>query len=206
MNKSLVNGIGDTKEVEKFYDDWSEKYDQSLLRWNYRAPKQSTKILSKFIKSKPKYLLDLACGTGLFLEEFRKIFPDCICDGSDISQKSINVSKKKKIYRKLYKSSFEKKILIKTQYNIVSLIGAMTYCNDHNLLLNLVFSYLKKGGYFIFTQRVDLWKKFNFNKILNDNSQFNIVYKSKPLKYLPKNEDFKSMIKIRIVLLYKNPS
>ena len=75
MNKSLVNGIGDTKEVEKFYDDWSEKYDQSLLRWNYRAPKQSTKILSKFIKSKPKYLLDLACGTGLFLEEFRKIFP-----------------------------------------------------------------------------------------------------------------------------------
>ena len=38
-------------------------------------------------KTKPKFILDLACGTGLFIVEFLKAYPDCICDGSDISEK-----------------------------------------------------------------------------------------------------------------------
>jgi len=201
--KSLLKGIGNTKQVEKFYDDWSKEYDQSLINWNYKAPKQSVKILTQFIKTKPNFLLDLACGTGLFVDEFSKVYPNCICHGSDISEKILAISKNKNIYKKLIKSNFEKKIKIKTKYNIVSLIGAMTYCQDHNLLLNNVSSYLKKKGFFIFTQRVDLWKKFNFDKILKNNSEFDLVYKSRPLNYLPQNKDFKSKVKIRIVLLNK---
>ncbi len=201
--KSLLKGIGNTKQVEKFYDDWSKEYDQSLINWNYKAPKQSVKILTQFIKTKPNFLLDLACGTGLFVDEFSKVYPNCICHGSDISEKILAISKNKNIYKKLIKSNFEKKIKIKTKYNIVSLIGAMTYCQDHNLLLNNVSSYLKKKGFFIFTQRVDLWKEFNFDKILKINSEFDLVYKSRPLNYLPQNKDFKSKIKIRIVLLNK---
>ena len=50
---------------------------------------------------------------------------------------------------------------------------------------------------------VDLWKKFNFDKILKNNSEFDLVYKSRPLNYLPQNKDFKSKVKIRIVLLNK---
>ena len=110
MVKSLLRGIGDTKKVEKFYDDWSKNYEQSLIDWNYKAPRQSVNILNKYIKIKPKYLLDLACGTGLFSEEYTKFYPQCICDGSDISKKIIDISKNKKIYRKLFKTSFEKKI------------------------------------------------------------------------------------------------
>ncbi len=201
--KSLLKGIGNTKQVEKFYDDWSKEYDQSLVDWNYKAPKQSVKILGEFINFKPKFLFDLACGTGLFVEEFSKVYPNCICHGSDISQKIINISNKKNIYKKLFKSSFEKKIRTKTRYDIVSLIGAMTYCQNHQLLLKLVSSYIKNKGFFIFTQRVDLWKKFNFDEILNTNSQFNLIYKSRPLNYLPQNKDFKSKVKIRIVLLKK---
>ena len=201
--KSLLKGIGGTKEVEKFYDEWSEKYDQSLTDWKYKAPEQSVKILKKFKNNRLKNLLDLACGTGLFVEELSKVYPKCSCDGSDISQKILNISKKKKIYRKLFKTNFEEKIKINTKYDVVSLIGAMTYCSDHHLLFKLVSSYLKKNGYFIFTQRVDIWKKLNFNKILKHNSQFQLVYKSRPLNYLPQNKDFTSNIKIRIVLLNK---
>ena len=201
--KSLLKGIGNTKQVEKFYDDWSKEYDQSLVDWNYRAPKQSVKILDEFINFKPKLLFDLACGTGLFVEEFSKVYPNCICHGSDISQKIINISNKKNIYQKLFKSSFERKIKIKTRYDIVSLIGAMTYCQNHQLLFKLVSSYLKKNGFFIFTQRIDLWKEFNFDNLLKNNSQFDLVYKSRPLNYLPRNKDFNSKVKIRIVLLSK---
>tara|TARA_B100000927_G_scaffold257941_1_gene226126 strand:+ start:146 stop:754 length:609 start_codon:yes stop_codon:yes gene_type:complete len=200
---SLLKGIGNSLSVRKYYDNWSSEYDQSLHQWNYKAPKQSVKILTKFVKKKPKYLLDLACGTGLFAEKLLKEYPNCICDGSDISSKIMNISKHKKIYRKLFKSNFEKKIAVKSKYNIVSLIGAMTYCKDHQKLFENVSSYLVNKGLFIFTHRVDLWEKFDFDTIIRNNSHFQLLFKSRPLNYLPKNKDFTSKIKIRIVLLAK---
>ena len=201
--KSLRKGIGNSKDVEIFYDKWSNSYDQTLYNWNYKAPKQSVNILKKFIKKKPRYLLDLACGTGLFVKEYLKTYPHCICDGSDISKEILNKSEENGKYRRLYKKSFEKKIKIINKYNIVSLIGAMTYCENHQSLFNLVSYYLDKKGYFIFTQREDLWKDLNFDNILKSRSDFGLIYKSRPLNYLPKNKDFGSNIKIRIVLLAK---
>ena len=199
--KSLRKGIGNRKDVESYYDDWSSSYDETLNKWNYKAPLQSANILKRYIKTKPKYLLDLACGTGLFVEKFLQIYPECICDGSDISRKILNVSKRNGKYRNLYKKSFEKKIKIVNKYNLVSLIGAMTYCENHQLLFKLVSYYLTKNGYFIFTHRVDLWKDLKFDHVLKSLINFELVYKSRSLNYLPKNKDFGSDIKIRIVLL-----
>ena len=101
--KSLRKGIGNSKDVEIFYDRWSNSYDQTLYNWNYKAPKQSVNILKKFIKKKPRYLLDLACGTGLFVKEYLKTYPNSICDGSDISKKILNISEEIGKYRNLYK-------------------------------------------------------------------------------------------------------
>ena len=201
--KSLRKGIGNRKDVESYYDNWSSLYDKTLYEWEYKAPLQSVNILKKYIKIKPKFILDLACGTGLFVDKFLKAYPDCICDGSDISKKILDISKKNGKYRYLYKKSFENKIKIKNKYNVVSLIGAMTYCKNHQSLFKLVSYYLSKNGYFIFTHRVDLWRKLNFNNVLEKLTDFNSIYISRPLNYLPKNKDFGSDIKIRIVLLKK---
>ena len=199
----LLEGIGNSNEIKKFYDDWSYEYDSTLKKWNYKAPSLSSRILKKRVKKSPKYLLDLACGTGLFAEEVRKYFPKCICDGCDISGEILKISKTKKIYRNLYKKSFEKKINSRNEYDLVSLIGAMTYCANHICLFNLVNDYLIKGGLFIFTQRTDLWDRFNFDNFIDSQKKFKKIYKSRPLNYLPLNKDFSSEIKIRIVLLKK---
>ena len=199
----LLKGIGNSKEIKKFYDDWSNTYDLTLKEWGYIAPSHSTRILKKKLTKKPKYLLDLACGTGLFVEKFKKIFPKCICDGSDISKEILEISNSKGLYRNLYKTSFEKKINLKNRYDLVSLIGAMTYCSNHNLLFKLVNSYLIKGGLFIFTQRIDLWDKLKFEDTINNLGNFKKIYKSRPINYLPKNKDFGQNIKIRIVVLQK---
>ena len=201
--KSLRKGIGNRKDIENYYDDWSSSYDETLNKWNYKAPLQSANILKRYVKTKPKYLLDLACGTGLFVEKFLRFFPDCICDGSDISKKILDISKKNGKYRNLYKKSFEKKLKIVNKYNIISLIGAMTYCQNHQSLFKLVSYYLAKNGYFIFTHRVDLWRELKFDDVLKSLIDFELVHKSKSLNYLPKNKDFSSDIKIRIVLLIK---
>jgi len=200
----LLKGIGNSREIKNFYDQWSDTYDKSLNEWNYKAPRQAALILKKYTKNKPKYLLDLACGSGLFAQEIIKIFPSIICDGTDISKKIINISLQKGIYRNLYLSSFEKNIESDVDYNVVSLIGGMTYCTDYQILFKNAYDYLKNRGYFIFTHRIDIWKKFNFDEFLIFNEdKFEIIYKSKPLNYLPNNKDFGSKVKIRITLLKK---
>ena len=201
--KSLRKGIGNKKDVEKYYDNWSSSYNETLYKWKYKAPLQSVNILRKYIKTKPKFILDLACGTGLFVDKFIKVYPYCICDGSDISKKILDISRKNGKYRNLYKKSFEKKIQILNKYNVVSLIGAMTYCENHQSLFKLVSYYLAKNGYFIFTQRLDIWRELKFDIILSSLVDFDKTYVSRPLNYLPNNKDFGSDIKIRIVLLKK---
>ena len=200
----LLKGIGSSKEIKKFYDNWSIEYDKTLYDWNYKAPKQAALILKKYSIGKQRFLLDLACGTGLFAQEIRKIYPTIICDGTDISKKIINISLQKGLYRNFYLSNFEKNIKPDNAYNVVSLIGGMTYCSNYQLLFNHVFNYLTNKGYFIFTHRVDIWERFNFDNFLKLNEdKFGIIYKTKPLNYLPKNKDFGTKVKIRIVLMRK---
>ena len=57
---------------------------------------------------------------------------------------SLKIAKKKQIYRKLFKNSFEKKINFSHQYDVVSMIGSMTYCKKPKVLFSLVNKYLKK--------------------------------------------------------------
>ena len=105
--KSLVSGVGNLNKTRKYYDDWSAKYDETLKLWNYQAPKKSIKFLKETNNFKPKNILDLACGTGLFGAELKTVYPKSHIYGSDISKKSVKISSGKKIYKKLQIKNFE---------------------------------------------------------------------------------------------------
>ena len=202
--KSLLDGIGSISITKKYYDDWSKKYDQTLDKWKYQAPKKSAFLLKQEIKIKPDYILDLACGTGLFGIELKKLNQKSKIYGSDISYKSIKIAKQKKIYDNLEKYNFENKHIYKIKFDLVSMIGSMTYCKNFDKLFENVKFYLKKKGIFIFSHRLDLWLNQDFDKILQKFSKdFKILNISRPYNYLPLNKDFKNKIKIRIVLLQK---
>jgi predicted TPR repeat methyltransferase len=106
--KSLVDGIGNKSITEKYYDDWTLNYDQTLKNWNYKAPMKAVNALIE-IKENIRFNLDLACGTGMFAKELKKKYPNIIIDGCDISSQSLKIAKQKKLYRRLLKKSFEKK-------------------------------------------------------------------------------------------------
>jgi predicted TPR repeat methyltransferase len=201
--KSLLDGIGNEALTEKYYDDWALNYDQTLKKWNYKAPLKAVNVMS-LLKENINSNLDLACGTGMFAVKLKKNYPNVTIDGCDISFQSLKIAKKKKLYRKLFKQSFEKKINIIKKYDSVSMIGSMTYCKKPKKLFLLINDYLKKNGIFIFSHRIDLWKRQNFDSIINNfNQYFKLIYKSRPLSYLPKNSSFSNKIKIRIVILEK---
>ena len=200
----LIYGIGTSVKTKKYYDEWSKDYDKVLNQWNYNAPKSSSKILKKFLNKNPNEILDLACGTGLFGKELKKIYPKSSIDGSDISTKSLSNAKLKKVYKRLFVSDFNKNFIFKKKYNLITCIGSLTYNNNPQKLLLKVNNITKKSGFFIFSHRVDLWQKQNFDKILSDlSNKWQNIFISRKLLYLPKNKDFNNKIKIKIGLLKK---
>ena len=201
---ALINGIGTSVKTKKYYDEWSKDYDKVLNQWNYHAPKSSSKILKKFLNKNPNEILDLACGTGLFGIELKKIYPKSSIDGADISTKSLSHAKLKKIYKRLFVSDFNKNFIFKKKYDLITCIGSLTYNNNPQKLLLKVNNITKKSGFFIFSHRVDLWQKQNFDKILSDlSNKWQNIFISRKLLYLPKNKDFNNKIKIKIGLLKK---
>ena len=202
--KSLVSGVGSINKTRKYYDDWSENYDATLKLWNYQAPKKSIKFLQETININPQKILDLACGTGLFGTELKKIYPKSQIFGSDISNKSLKITSGKKIYKKLQIKNFEQLHHYKLKFDLISLIGSMTYCKNFDKLFANINKNIKEKGFVIFTHRTDLWKQQDFLRILKKHQKtLKIIKISRPLNYLPLNNDFKNKIKIKIVLLQK---
>ena len=202
--KSLVSGVGSINKTRKYYDDWSEKYDATLKLWNYQAPKKSIKFLQETININPQKILDLACGTGLFGIELKKIYPKSQIFGSDISNKSLKITSGKKIYKKLQIKNFEQLHHYKLKFDLISLIGSMTYCKNFDKLFANINKNIKEKGFVIFSHRTDLWKQQDFLRILKKHQKIlKIIKISRPLNYLPLNNDFKNKIKIKIVLLQK---
>ena len=201
---SLVSGIGNYKEIIKYYDNWSNQYEYTLKKWNYRVPQKASFFLKKILTVKPSNLLDLACGTGLFGLEIKKIFPYIKIDGSDISKKIIEEARLKNIYDNLIICNFDKMPPEKKKYDLISCIGALTYTRDPKKLFLKIQKMTSSSGHFIFTHRYDLWKKQDYESMLNLlKKKWTIKFISNPLLYLPRNKNFLNNIKVKIVILKK---
>ena len=84
----------------------------------------------------------------------------------------------------------------------------LKYLNHKYGFLDKLFANINKNikekGFVIFTHRIDLWEKQDFLSILKKHQKtFKITKISRPVNYLPLNNDFKNKIKIKIVLLQK---
>ena len=86
--KSLVSGIGNYKEINKYYDEWSAKLWSNFIKIDYRISIKSSLILKNYFRSKSNNIFDLVCEIELLTEQIIKIFPRNIIDGVDISKKT----------------------------------------------------------------------------------------------------------------------
>ena len=89
-----------------------------------------------------------------------------------------------------YDLNFDSDIPIKLQSHLIFSLG--------------VNKNIKEKGFVLFTHRIDLWEKQDFLSILKKHQKSLKINKiSRPVNYLPLNNDFKNIIKIKIVLLQK---
>ena len=99
--KQALSLGGEPDAIRKFYKNWSETYETDLDRdMGYVGPQVAAEALSERIAGEAM-ILDAGCGTGLVGVELRKLRPDLIIDGIDLTPAMLAQSRQKGVYRKL---------------------------------------------------------------------------------------------------------
>ena len=117
-------------EVAVHYDDWAEKYNEDLERWEYQAPAEAAKLLNCYVPESGK-LLDAGCGTGLTGDALRGAGYTDIT-GIDISQKSISIAQQTGSYSRLNQQDLQKQPFPfkQDEFDAITCIGTLTYIED----------------------------------------------------------------------------
>ncbi|MBU1051000.1 MAG: methyltransferase domain-containing protein [Nanoarchaeota archaeon] len=83
-------------ESKEHFNNWSKKYDSSLLQKFFFHPIQQTVIQNIARHTDEEFsLLDVGCGTGKMLNQISRKWPNAQLTGADISEKMITQSQQK---------------------------------------------------------------------------------------------------------------
>ncbi|XP_071952927.1 methyltransferase-like protein 27 [Antedon mediterranea] len=98
---STMEEVNTHEKLGQFYDGFAPFYDKAVKSFGYVGPSIIATFLQKYVKSKDAWIFDVAAGTGLVGE--------CLVDTGytnidavDGSETSIEVARKKNIYKNLY--------------------------------------------------------------------------------------------------------
>jgi predicted TPR repeat methyltransferase len=129
-HKGLSNISKNSKDVAKYYDNWSRDYDETLAEWRYDAPEQVASMLITELSPK-SVVLDAGCGTGLSGRALRSAGFETV-DGIDVSSRSLKTSGMSGAYNTLrlmdmHRFPFP---IPDDQYDGLVCVGVLTYLTD----------------------------------------------------------------------------
>ncbi len=133
--------------MNKEYNILSKYYDLLHREKNYKAEALFfINLIKKNKKSTWNTLLDVACGTGRHLEQFKKEF---ICEGKDLSKDLINIAKKRNPW--LYFTVEDmRQLTTQKKYDIITILfNSIAYLNNKKELkttLSNIYKILNKNG------------------------------------------------------------
>ena len=130
-----------------FYRELAKYYDLVYHKKDYKKESgKLLKLISKYKKSKGNDLLEVACGTGKYLEHFKKYFR---CVGCDLNKEMLKLARKR-IKKVLLKKCDMINFDLKKKFDVIlclfSSIGYVkTYANLKKAILNFA-RHLKPAG------------------------------------------------------------
>ena len=164
-NKLPIYKLKTTNEVMKYYDEWGKenKYDKDMINWNYTGPKETSKVLNKYISDKNTKIFDAGCGTGLVAVELKKYgFSNFY--GADLSQKLLNLIPKN-LYKELSKVDLNLPINKKDNtFDAVMCVGTFTFGHVKPFALDEFIRITKNKGLICFTINEGIYEKYKFDK------------------------------------------
>lgn len=144
--KSFSKMIADTydKNAAAFDAAYNGKsIDNKYIEWP--AIKKSIRGIKK---PKGKKLLDIGCGTGRHIEKYEKM--GLKCTGIDISERMLEIARKRNPRVPLYRMPMEKLKFKKSTFDIVTSSLAFHYGNFHHIMRQ-INHVLKLNGTLIFS-------------------------------------------------------
>lgn len=144
------------KNIEKYYDLISQKYDEATSSFDWIVPKEIESILEKYNLIKDGLeVLDMGIGTGQTVEFLQN--KNCNIYGVDISEKMLKIVKDKYPDLKTFRYDICDKLnnlFGKDKFNLVIAGGVLEFIKDIDGVLRDVHALLKEDSYFIFTYEI----------------------------------------------------
>ena len=206
MTKKWLNIVYSEKnptKLKQHYKSWANQYDQDLTDWGYAYPSRLKKIiLKKQIKlNKKAKILDAGCGTGLVAEELNKLNYNNLI-GLDNSKEMLRLAKTKKIFKRLYCESLNKKTSLKSnQFDLIICTGVLTAGHVGPNAIKELLRLSKNRGYLIISISEAIFRKLGFDIELDKkSSEYKSLYTSRAFLALPRHS---SSAKNKIYILQK---
>ncbi|NET25264.1 methyltransferase domain-containing protein [Okeania sp. SIO1I7] len=173
---SWIYKNGKEDNLEQKYDAWASVYDTDLDQPYRCSPVHSANALAKVLPNKDATILDAGAGTGMVGEALAELGYTNIV-GVDLSEKMLEVARKKQVYTALYQGNLEEPLAFTSEasYDAILSVGVFTFGHAHPRALKSLSSLLKKSGYFILTVRVDYYNQSNFLHEILQNLPWNII-------------------------------
>ena len=153
----LTAGPTDPDEVRAFYDEWSQRYDDDLADWDYRAPARVAGQLAAH-GDRSAAVLDAGCGTGLSGRALRAAGFRGEITGLDLSEASLAIALDSGAYTTVRAASLNEQLPFDSdRFGAVACIGVLTYVPDVEACWREFCRVTATGGVVAFTQREDTW-------------------------------------------------
>ena len=198
FGKWAGGGTTDSQKAAAEYDCLSEVYEQQVAQWKYNCHDVAAELLKKFLPVQGK-ILDLGCGTGLAGEALAQQGYQHIT-GADISEKSLALAEKKKVYTELHQADAQQLLPFADKtFDAVICTAVLTYIADPEALLNEFCRVVRPQGYILFTNRTDIHSQRNYPSLLQAMEKQGMLepaYLSSAMPYMPENPEYSDKIRI----------
>ncbi|MFT6303151.1 MAG: putative TPR repeat methyltransferase [Granulosicoccus sp.] len=159
--------LSNPTENSQYYDRLATDYDEAFAQGlGYVSPESIAEVFLSQSTEADYPIADIGCGTGLVAEALR-IPVQCV-DGLDISQKMLDASAAKKLYRSLYAVDLTGPLKhLPNDYGAV--VSAGTFTHGHlgpEALANLL-ALARTGALFVIGVNVQHFKQLKFDQLLD---------------------------------------
>ena len=212
-----VPALGSTPKTaegaRQLYDEWAESYDHSLESWRYRLPQRVAEVLKSLGCDASSRILDLGCGTGMSGAALRAAGLGTaaagVLVGVDISQASLGMAEKRKVYTELVLANLEESLPFPSaSFDAVGCVGVLSYVERFDSLFPEVSRVLRTGGVFVASHRVQLWDGNRRGcrsavDALTQQGAWAVQSIGEPVPYMPGNPDPEESAKTVYLLVFR---
>jgi len=184
----------DRNAVIERYVTFAPVYNYSVHKWGYKAPELCARLLNQHTSSRNIRILDAGCGTGLVGKALTELSYTDIT-GIDLSPDMLSIASVTKYYQRL--DQHDLTVIPypydENSFHAILCIGVLSLISDPLPVFTEFHRLLQSDGYMIFTQRDNLYTKYNYDAILKQlelKKLIQLIMMSEPTNYLPDRDNF----------------